>query len=57
MRELTLKENQESWMLKEKRKSIRAIAKIKGMEKSRVWKPPVTPGTNNYLTGRESNSS
>ncbi len=31
-----------------KRKSIRAIAKTKGMEKSRVWKPPET---NNYLIG------
>ncbi len=36
---------------KEKRKSIRAIEKTKGMEKSRVWKPPVTPATNNYLIG------
>ncbi len=29
-------------MLKEKTKSIRAKAKTKGMEKSRVWKPPTT---------------
>ncbi len=43
MRELTLREKQAIWMLKEKRKSIRAIAKTKGMEKSRVWKPPATP--------------
>ncbi len=48
MRELTLREKQAIWMLKEKRKSIRAIAKTKGMEKSRVWKPPAT---NNYLIG------
>ncbi len=43
MRELTLREMQAIWMLKEKRKSIRAIAKTKGMEKSRVWKSLVTP--------------
>ncbi len=36
---------------KEKRKSIRAIAKTKDMEKSRVWKPPATPATNNDLIG------
>ncbi len=54
MRELTLREKQAMWMLKEKRKSIRAIAKTKGMEKSRVWKPPAT---NNYLIGWENNSS
>ncbi len=52
-----LREKQAIWMLKEKRKSIRAIAKTKGMEKSRVWKPPVTPATNNYLIGWENNSS
>ncbi len=45
MRELTLREKQAIWMLKEKRTSIRAIAKTKGMEKSRVWKPPATPAT------------
>ncbi len=45
-----LREKQAIWMLKEKRKSIRAIAKTKGMEKSRVWKPPAT---NNYLIGWE----
>ncbi len=42
---------------KKKRKSIRAIAKTKDMEKSRVWKPPATPETNNYLIGWENNSS
>ncbi len=57
MRELTLREKQAIWMLKEKRKSIRAIAKTKGMEKSRVWKPPATPATNNNLIGWENNSS
>ncbi len=36
---------------KKKRKSIRAIAETKDMEKSRVWKPPATPETNNYLIG------
>ncbi len=54
MRELTLRNKQAIWMLKNKRKSIRAIAKTKGMEKSRVWKPPAT---NNYLIGWENNSS
>ncbi len=44
-RELTFREKQAVWMLKEKRKSIRAIAKTKVMEKSRVWKPPATPVT------------
>ncbi len=44
-RELTLSEKQAIWMLKEKRKSFRAMAKTKGMEKSRVWKPPATPAT------------
>ncbi len=48
-RELTLREKQAILMLKETRKSIRAIAEghgeIKGMEKSRVWKPPATPTT------------
>ncbi len=44
-RELTLREKQAIWMLKEKRKSIRALAKTKVMKKSRVWKPPVTPAT------------
>ncbi len=53
-RELTLGEKQAIWILKEKRKSIRALAKTKGMEKSRVWKPPAT---NNYLIGWENNSS
>ncbi len=58
MRELTLREKQEIWMLKEKRKSIRAIATTKGMEKSRDWKkPPATPAINNYLIGWENNSS
>ncbi len=33
------------WMQKEKRKSIRALAKTKVMEKSRVWKPPATTVT------------
>ncbi len=56
-RELTLREKQAIRMLKEKRKSIRAIAKTKSMEKSRVWKPPATPATNNYLIGWENNSS
>ncbi len=42
MWELTLREKQAIWMLKEKRKSIRALAKTKGMEKSRVWKPLAT---------------
>ncbi len=56
-RKLTLREKQAIWMLKEKWKSIRAIAKTKGMEKSRVWKPPTTPATNNYLFGWENNSS
>ncbi len=36
---------------KEKRKSIRALTKTKGMEKSRVWKPPATAATNNDLIG------
>ncbi len=43
-RELTLREKQAIWMLKEN-KSNRALAKTKGMEKSRVWKPPATPTT------------
>ncbi len=43
MRELTLTEKQAIQMLKEKRKSIKAIAKTKGMEKSRVWKQPASP--------------
>ncbi len=30
-----------------------AKAKTKGMEESRVWKPPATPATNNYLIGWE----
>ncbi len=42
---------------KRKRKSIRALAKTKVMEKSRVWKPPAKPATNNYLIGWENNSS
>ncbi len=37
--------------------SIRALSKTKGMGKSRVWKPPATPATNNDLIGRENNSS
>ncbi len=45
MRELTLRKKQANWMLKEKTKSIRAKAKTKGMEKSRVWKPLATPPT------------
>ncbi len=53
-RELTLREKQAIWMLKEKRKSIRAIANTKSMKKSRVWKPPAT---NNYLISWENNSS
>ncbi len=48
-RELTLREKQAIWMLKEK-KSIRAIAKTKGMEKSR---PPETSAANNDLIGWE----
>ncbi len=40
MMELTLRETQAIRRLKENRKSIRAIAKTKGMDKSRVWKPP-----------------
>ncbi len=54
MRELTLREKQAIWMLKENSKSIRAIEKTTGMEKSRVWKPPAT---NNYLIGWENNSN
>ncbi len=57
MRELTLWEKQAIWMLREKRKSIRALAKTKGKEKSQDWKPPATPATNNYLIGWENNSS
>ncbi len=57
IRELTLREKQAIWMLKEKRKYIRDLAKTKGMEKSRVCKPPTTPATNNYLIGWENNSS
>ncbi len=57
MRELTLREKQAMWMLKEKRKSIRATAKTKSVKKSRVWKPPATPAANNYLIGWENNSS
>ncbi len=45
MRELTLREKQAIWMLKEKKSSIIAIAKTKSMKKSRVWKPPATPTT------------
>ncbi len=45
MRELTLRKKQAIRLLKEKTKSIRAKAKTKGMEKSRVWKPPATPTT------------
>ncbi len=56
-RELILREKQAIWMLKEKRKSIRALTKTKGMEKSRVWKPPATAATNNDLIGWENNSS
>ncbi len=54
MRELTLREKKAIWMLKEKRKSIRATANTKGMEKSRVCKPPAT---NNDLFGWENNGS
>ncbi len=59
-REQTLREKQAIWMLKENRKSTRAIAKTKGMEKSRDCKPTVTPAkpaTNNDLIGWENNSS
>ncbi len=56
-RELTLRDKQAIWMLKEKKKLIRAIAKTKCMEKYRVWKPPVTPATNNNLIAWEKNSS
>ncbi len=56
-RELTLREKQAILMLKEKRKLIITLAKTKDMEKSRVWKPPVTPATNNDLIGWENNSS
>ncbi len=55
MRELT-ERKQAIWMLKEKRKSIRALAKTTGTEKSRVWKPPATPATNNYPVDWENNS-
>ncbi len=44
MRELNLRENQ-AMDAKKKRKSIRALAKTKSMDKSRVWKPPATPTT------------
>ncbi len=54
MRDLTLREKQAILMLKEKRKSITALAKTKGMDQSRVWK---TPATNNYRIGWENNSS
>ncbi len=37
--------------------SIRALSKTKGMGKSRVWKQPATPATNNDLIGWENNSS
>ncbi len=57
MRELTLREKKAIWMLKEKRKSIRALAKTKGMEQSRVWKPSATPATNNDLICWENNNS
>ncbi len=36
-RDRSLREKQAIWMLKETRKSIRALAKTKDMEKSRVW--------------------
>ncbi len=55
-RELTLREKQAIWMLKENN-SIIALAKTKCMEKSRVWKPPATPATKNHLIGWENNSS
>ncbi len=42
---------------KRKEESIRARAKTKCMEKSRVWKPPATPATNNHLIVWENNSS
>ncbi len=54
MRELTLREKKAIWMLKENRKSIRATANTKGMEKARVCKPPAT---NNDLIGWENNGS
>ncbi len=44
-RDLTFRQKQAIWILKEKRKSIRAIAKKRGMEKSRVWKRPATRTT------------
>ncbi len=53
-RDRSLREKQAIWMLKETRKSIRALAKTKDMEKSRVWKPPAT---NNDSIGWENNSS
>ncbi len=56
-RDMTLREKLAIWMLKEKRKSIRALVKTKGMEKSRVWKPPACPPPTNNLIGRENNSS
>ncbi len=53
-RDRSLREKQAIWMLKETRKSIRALAKTKDMEKSRVWKPPAT---NNDSIGWENNST
>ncbi len=41
---------------KRKEESVRALAKTKGMKKSRVWKLPATPATNNNLIGWENNS-
>ncbi len=56
MRELTLREMQAIRRLKENRKSIRAIAKTKGMDKSRVWKPPSDTSKQQYLIGWENSS-
>ncbi len=55
MRELTLREKQAIWMLKEKIKSIRAIAKTKGH--GEIKSLETTSDTNNYLIGWENNSS
>ncbi len=55
MRELTLREKQAIWMLKEKRKSIRAVAKTKGH--GEIKSLETTSDTSNQLIGWENNSS
>ncbi len=55
MRELTLREKQAIWMLKEKRKSIRALAKTKGH--GEIKSLETTSDTSNQLIGWENNSS